>query len=163
MKYLKPADDSVTLIEAQENLDQKIEKGARCECCGQYVKVYKRPLNSTMVREMLDFYMEAGVGKFMHFLEIRNFIERGYAGGGDFQKLAYWGFIEKLPLEESEDKKSSGKWAITERGEAFLKGELTVKSHALVFDGRVLGFCGDDVTIDTIPVKGFSFRELMSA
>ena len=49
-------EDSDSLGTAREWLRSQAKDGARCPCCRQYVKVYRRKLNSSMSRALMIMY-----------------------------------------------------------------------------------------------------------
>jgi hypothetical protein len=48
-----------TLEEAKTALQAGLRKGVICACCGQFAKIYKRKLNSSMARTLITFYRRA--------------------------------------------------------------------------------------------------------
>lgn len=51
----------ITLAEAQQWLAERITGGARCPCCNQYSKVYRRQINSGMARSLIAMYRAGGL------------------------------------------------------------------------------------------------------
>lgn len=145
-----------TLLEAKEYLRANWEKGVTCPCCKQSVKKYRRAIHSSMCLALINLYKISKGGKEYHHISdfVGNF--------GDFSKFRYWGLVEEKEKEDGEDKRTSGYWKITEKGIAFVLGEVKVKSHILIFNKKVYGFDGNDVTIQELLKKKFSYEELMN-
>jgi hypothetical protein len=129
---------ATNLRDAKNWLKLRSRKGARCPCCNQYVKVYKRALNSSMsfVLIMLVRNFEAMGDKapdrgFVHVPSFLNEVglrpEVAAAVRGDWAKLAHWGLIEGRPSEG--DKKYSGYWRPTFKGIDFAHGTGTMTSY----------------------------------
>jgi hypothetical protein len=147
-----------TLKEAKEWLRTKAEKGERCPCCTQLVKVYERKIYSTMAASLVYFYSHFSHDEFHHYSKWNAKFHKG--GGGDFSKLQYWGLVEEMPIKEKEDKRTSGYWRITNKGKSFVIGAITVPSHVRIYDGRLLGFKGKEVSIKECLGTRFSYAEL---
>ena len=81
---------------------------------------------------------------------------------GDFMKLRYWGFIEKSEEDPGTKKKSSGIWRVTELGELFIKGKVTVKRVAHVYNNHCLGFSGPDIKIHDCWPEEFDYQEIFN-
>ena len=137
------------------------QNGYTCECCGQYVKEYKRRLYKSPVLALINLYkldrLEPNL--YHHIQEIGATIGNGI---GDFAKARYWGLITAMPNDD-EDKKTSGYWAITRRGRQFVQGRLRLFKYCHVYNSEVVRFSGDTIYVqDALGVK-FSYKELMNA
>lgn len=149
-----------TIDEAKKHLRANWQKGVDCPCCGQLVKLYKRPMASTMARGLIELYKldRKHPNQYFHIRQIGNVV----VGGGDFAKLVYWGLIVEQQKDESDDtKRTSGFWAITQKGRDFVNVKITVPSHVNVFDGKTFGFSEKHVTIQHALGKKFNYAELM--
>lgn len=151
-----PADDSL-LFEVKEWLQEQLDEGAgvECPCCGQYARIYRRKLNANMAASLIKAHMRAGSDWF-HAPTVLG------RNDGEFAKLHHWGLVEeerRLRLDGGR----AGWWRITWAGVLFVKGMVTVPSHADLYAGRLLKL--DDrcqVTIEAALGDKFSYRELMS-
>lgn len=143
-----------TIQEAKAFLRQKLNEGAPCPCCGQFVKMYRRTITSTMARLLISFYKLGGGYGWHHARDIEQ-------QGGDFPKLAHWRLIE---TQENEDpaKRSSGLWRMTEHGRAFVLGNLTVKKYALIYNAKLYGFEGEKIGIRDALGEKFDYSILMN-
>ena len=152
--------DSGTLGEARDWLRAHAAKGEGCPCCRQFVKVYRRKLNSGMARALILFYQldRAGEpGRWLHWRDASGSIAAFCA---EYSKLAYWGLMEPKP-HTPDDKKSSGLWRLTPAGRSFVRNESTVLSHARIYNSQLLGSDGGWISIVDALGKRFHYPELM--
>tara|TARA_R110000772_G_scaffold74129_2_gene161590 strand:+ start:549 stop:1004 length:456 start_codon:yes stop_codon:yes gene_type:complete len=145
-----------TLKEAKEHLRSNFEKGCKCPACGQFVKLYKRKFNTVMARSLISLYQLGG--GFHHVKEIIKGISD--TGTNDFSKLKYYGFIaEEINVETQ--KRTSGNWKITQTGIDFVLRNITVHSYVLLYNGKMQGFSGEQINIETALGNRFNYAELM--
>lgn len=177
---------ATTVAQAKDWLRLRAKKGARCPCCKQYVKIYRRALGAPMsrwliwlvrtweqndkqlpgVRFAFDRRFEEGTSA-GHWVDIRQSPVRG----GDYAKLVHWGLIEQKPnLNEkkngAKDTKDSGLWRPTYKGLDFAHGRSKVPSHVHLYDNIKISVTGAEeplVTIMQTLGKKYSYSELMSA
>lgn len=147
-----------TVGDAQGYVESLAEEGAACPCCGQNVKLYRRKLYSTLARQLIMLYHARGndADGWLHIGEINVFI----SGGGDLAKVRYWGLVEAAD-ERTPVENSAGMWRITDRGVAFVECRLRVHKYVLLFDGRVIGFAGEEITIREALGSSFDYAELI--
>lgn len=137
-----------TVGEVREWLREQMLDGTRCPCCHRKVKVYRRKLHRTIARALIHMYWNRGAdGLFditTHLL----------THNGDTAKLRYWGLISPGPEE--------GVWALTEKGELFVRGLVRVPSHAETYNGVLLEVNGDEISIRDALGARFDYDELMA-
>lgn len=165
-----PASDppEVTVREARQVVYARLETGSSCPCCGQYARMYRRPLYDKMAAWLI-WCVQAYDPEEAPWLHVNEGpVLQNRKGGGDFAKLAHWGLIEEQPRSDDADhKRSSGYWRPTERGIAFAHGQIEVPSHVFLYDNRVQrqvgvdGFSPDNVSIFAALGKRFDYAELM--
>lgn len=146
--------DTMPLGEARDLLRElATEKGAKCPCCRQLAKVYRRPIHSTIARSLIKMWRAAGTD----WQHIPTTI-----GGQSREegKLRYWGLVEEQRQPRT-DGGRSGWWRVTEKGEAWVRGHATVPKYAHIYDGRCLKLDGPEVTIEDALGEKFSYAELM--
>lgn len=148
-----------TLSEAKEYLRENFDKGTKCPCCGQFVKLYKRSITSGQAHGLIMFYRysEEHPEEFIH---VSNFDFTAFRGG-DFAKLRYWGFIEQAENDDP-SKRDSGMWSITDKGRQFVRNERTVPRQVHLYDGQRVGWSEDRVSIKDALKNKFNYEELMS-
>jgi hypothetical protein len=143
-----------TLTKAQREIDAHIwEDGIACPCCGQFCKVYRRRLNAGQAQALILMWRTAG----RDWVHVPTLASRS---GGDPGKMRHWGLIEEA-AGRREDGGRRGSWRITERGQAFVLGELTVPQYVSIFDNRVLGHDGPNIGIREALGGRFNYDELM--
>ena len=145
-----------TLEEAREWLREHVKDGAECPCCTQFAKVYRRKIYSRMARLLILAWREAETHWFYLPTTLKD-------NSGDFAKLRYWGLVEEQDGEREDGSKHVGWWRITEKGEAYVKGELAVPKYARIYNGRCLGLVVDETAdIRDALGKHFSYSDLMA-
>jgi len=153
--------DFETLEEAKQFLRDNWTEGVPCPCCTQFVKQYKRTLQSTMAVMLISLYkLERETGEeYHHVTEMM----RGYSisGSGDFASSRFWGLTEEQKNNDNPDTNKSGYWKLTPLGKEFVKGKTEVFSHIKVFNAKHYGFDGKMITIRDALGKKFSYEELM--
>lgn len=130
----------------------RLEKGAPCPLCAQHAKLYKRKINSGMARSLIHMYRSAGKS----WIHVRLIGARSREEG----KLAYWGLVEEQQGAGLHGGRA-GYWRVTDKGEAFIQGQLKVPLYAKVYNGQVRGFDGSSVSIKDALGTKFNYEELM--
>lgn len=145
----------ITLEQARADLRKHVEEGARCPCCTQFAKVYRRKINAGaavgLVR-MVVRYGDEWVHVPTHFSRL----------GGEFARLRYWSLVVEQP-EVREDGGRAGYWQVTPLGRDFALGRARVPKYARVYDGRLLGLV-DEQTVSIRDALGtkFNLEDLMA-
>lgn len=151
-----------TLERARNWLSAHLSEGARCPCCHQYTKIYQRKLYSSMAASLVALYKKADDGAWVHKRDlVKHPTLSTTFGGGDFAKLSYWELIEEKAKDDSEDKRTSGWWRITPKGIQFVTSRCLVPEYIELYDGRLIGFSGKQITITEALGKKYSYSELM--
>lgn len=148
--------DGAPLGQAREWLrGQATSHGARCPCCQQFTKVYRRSINAGMAHALVTMFREAGTD-WLHVPTV--------VGGRSREegKLRYWGLVEE-ERQLRPDGGRSGWWRVTARGSAFVCRGLRVPKYALVYDGQPLRLDGAPVTISDCLGAKFNLAELLGA
>jgi hypothetical protein len=139
-------------------MEKAKQKGTECPCCGQFVKVYRRTINSTMARQLITAHAKHGT----EWFHTRDVVLMDSAGAGDFSKLECWGLIRRAPhVQGEEGKRTSGMWKITPLGQEFIAGKKLVPKYAFIYNGTLLELGGVDMHIQHALGKKFDYREIM--
>jgi hypothetical protein len=148
--------DDMTLGEAREILRELLDAGHKCPCCTQMAKIYRRKITGRQAAALISLFRAAG-RDYGHFPTVApDHYEAAQAA-----LLRYWGLTEELQ-EKREDGGRAGWWRVTERGEAWIRGQTTVPKYARTYDSRCLGLTGESVTVvDALGTK-FNYNELMA-
>ena len=138
--------------------------GMPCPVCNQYCKLYKRKLSSGMVKALIKL---ATVQSKFNMVEIKIWVDASKLNlaGGDYAKLRWWDLVEhrKLRKDEKESnlKKDSGKWRVTQDGIKFLSGEIEVPRYIFIYNNRVSMFSAERTDAKSALGDKFNFGELM--
>lgn len=146
-----------TIAEAKQHLRDNWEEGIVCPCCGQDVKLYKRRIYKSMAICLIKLYKLTVQGNTNFYFHVSEFD----ATGGDFAKLSYWGLIKEKINQPGQKGRTSGYWLITNLGTAYVKNLVGVERFAKIFDGRLVGFEGEQVKIREALGKTFDYEEMM--
>lgn len=147
----------VTLEDARTEVREGRKEGVTCPCCGQFAKVYRRKIHSTMARNLIDAYFKFGTGQ-----QFRPIDEFG-KDSPDFIKLQYWGILLEVDPDAVRDDGSNrtGWWMLSSRAAGFVRGITTVTEYALIYNGEQIDTAGDPVSIRDCLGKRFDYDELM--
>ena len=149
----------VSLSRARAMVDDRLEEGVECPCCGQFCKLYKRKLNSGMAAGLVWLTRE-----YLRSGEWINIPETGprflLRTGGQFSVLEHWGLIEQQASDDGA-KRTSGMWRPTDKGVDFATKKVRVPSHVHLYDNTVRGW--SDRSLDVVEALGskFDYAELM--
>lgn len=147
-----------TLEQAQEWLRKHVDEGAKCPCCTQLAKVYRRKINAGAARALVRMVVRYGEGEWVHVPTTADFSRLG----GEWAKLRFWGLVVEQP-EVREDGGRAGYWQVTPLGRAFALGRARVPKYARIYDQRLLGLV-DEQTVDIHDALGtkFNLEDLMA-
>lgn len=152
-----------TLAEAKQELRNNFQKGMNCPCCGQFVKLYKRKLNKTMVYALTIIYKLHKEHGFDKYFKMNEEIAKMNIPSSniEYAKLNYWGLLEE---KENTDysKKTSGYWRLTSTGIDFLENKIDVPTHVFIYNNKVQGFSKEKTFIQEALGNHFNYKELMS-
>lgn len=138
-----------------------------CKVCGQVTATYRRTLSEGMAATLCAWW---AYFKDLEFHKLTQLYSAGWkqtAQGGDFAKLRWWGFIKEMPVDkQTEDKKNSGKWKLTQNGLDWINGETKTPPAMYAYDDIKLGYDEDQEGTEWITVtdcigRRFSYRALL--
>lgn len=135
-------------------LRARLDKGAPCPLCGQRAQMYNRKIHSSVAKALIQMWKMEGC-QYVHIPTILP-TQRG----GDMVKLVYWGLLEEEKTVRP-DGGRAGYWRVTDKGVAFLKGQLHIPTYAQIYNGKLQGFTGDPVDIRGALGTKFNYDELM--
>lgn len=133
-------------------------EGYTCNCCGQFVKLYARSINSNMGLALLILYRNKEKG-FVHLENLMS--EQGYKRCGDASYLRHYQLIEALNEERKDGSKRNGMYKITGRGIMFCEKKLKVQKKFLIYNNQLEGFEGEEVGIEEVLGEKFNYSKLM--
>lgn len=150
-------DDGASLGEARAWLrEQAGDRGARCPCCTQLAKVYRRTIHYKMAADLIRAWRTHGQDWF-HLRAATQY------SGGDGAKLRYWDLMVEEPTRRP-DGGRAGWWSITDLGAWFVRGQVAVPKDAYVYDNRLLRLDAGRGMVRIRDTLGdhFDYDELMS-
>ena len=155
-----------TIAQAKLWLREHTAKGAQCPCCHQRVQFYKRTLTSTMAYTLI--ILERHFRTNSDWLHVPKYLSavgaKEASRGGDYAKLRDWGLIEPKPGKRDDDSSRTGYWKITERGRAFVRGEIRVHKIIEMYNQKPTGRGVSDETVSIQEALGvnFDYSKLMA-
>lgn len=152
--------ETTDLIELRREFINHIkEKGKNCPVCDRYAKIYRRKLNSTMVRGLMWLYRAGGGDQrlYANFAKMPPFLLKS----NQLASNRWWGLVERKPNDDPKVK-HSGMWRLTIKGRNFVLGYCAVQSHIWHYNSQALGLDGDYITIQTALGKHFNYSEMMA-
>ena len=154
-----------TLAQAIDWLEERMDDGAECPCCGQLAKVYKRKLNSAMAFVLLLIHRRKGTD-WVHVPSYINAKVRNPAVAaavrGDWAKLTHWELLTALEGERPDGSKRIGYYKITTKGRRFAHNQIKVSKHLWFYNGGPTDRV-DTETVSIVDALGdqFDYSELM--
>jgi hypothetical protein len=152
-----------TIKEAKDFLRGNWEKGVDCPCCKQFVKLYKRKLNSGMALTLCRIYKESISDK--KWIPVKDFLRQNkFKNGHDWTLLRFWGLLEEKQKDSNDNEtKNSGYWRITEKGEAFTLNKIDVPRQIFIYNSKIYGVSEDRIKITKCLGDDFNYEELMNS
>lgn len=135
-------------------------KGFYCNCCGSYVKIYRRSFNCNMALALIALYRYTKG----EYVKVEKFLtEHGYQRCGDFSYLRHYGFIEAKKEKREDNSSRNGFYRITGIGRLFVEAKEKAKEKFLIQNNKLLGFDGNEINIYEALGKKFDYQKLMEA
>lgn len=157
-----------TLNEARGFVQEHRKKGITCPCCDQYVKIYKRKLNSEMALFLIGLYRltklseltETGITYFKH---TRVFEEMKIKNSNrNYSLMKHFGLIVEMEPNKNPKVRTSGFWKITQKGKYLVEGHITVEDSVTLLNNINLGYSQERIDIKRMLGTHFNYEELMS-
>lgn len=145
-----------TLEQARKEVFDNLAEGTICPCCDQLAKKYQRILLGSMVRSLIDLYHQQTNVYPIHVTKIKG----ASAGGGSFALLRHWGLIKEAEKTDTVTR-TSGFWFITYKGRDFLKANIQVPKYLDTYNGKILGFSDEMISVKDALGNKFDYAELM--
>lgn len=146
---------NATLGQLRAWLLARADDGTNCPLCRQHVKVYRRKINASMARSLIQMYRTGG----LDWVHLPTQIG---ARSREEGKLAYWGLVEEEKALRP-DGGRSGFWRVTPLGELFVQNRTTVPKYARIYNGRVLNLDpAEKASIKDALGTKFDYNDLMA-
>jgi hypothetical protein len=154
---------TTTLAEIKEYLRENYKDGCICPACKQVVKQYKRNISSTMAYCMIIFVKHCRKHNqfgFVNFNKVLNDLNITPTQRADWQKLVYFKLIEPETTTKGDPK--NGNYRIHARGFDFIEKDFLMPKFCNVYNGNVLGYSMEQITIREALKNKFNFDDLMN-
>jgi hypothetical protein len=157
-----------TMEEARAEVMRAAEgKGTACPCCDQFVKLYKRKLNSSMAHGLLHVYRYFKMTKseWLHFPKF--FTEKKICSSNDGGLLRHWGLVTPMIKDRKDGSWRNGYYKLTQLGTEFVQSKVSVPKYVYLYNQNVFGFSDgqkypkEDTTIADSLGEKFNYRKLM--
>jgi hypothetical protein len=145
-----------TIKEAKDFIINHREDGVECPCCGQFCKLYKRALNSSMARFLIWIVRTVDTETWVDWRDA----PASVVHGGDYGKLKHWDLIENM-VNHNPTQRTSGMWKPTPKGVSFVQRRIRIPKQVFIYDNTVIGFSKENVDIVSALGKKFNYQELM--
>ena len=158
-----PIFDKKVIEEEKTRILESLDHGIRCPYCSQYMKRYKRKLNSGMAYILIKVYkMIPDLNYPGGYFHINDIVKKTgmNPNTSEFQKLRFWGFTEPKSMNK-DDKKTRGFYKLTEKGKNFVENRIEVPRHIFLYNGEFLGFSDEKTNIKKALNSKFDYEELM--
>lgn len=142
-----------TLATTQAELAAHVDTGMTCPACGQFAKVYRRSINSSMARSLITLWNSAGLRP-AYLPDVVGSRSR------EESKLRYWGLVVEAPLARP-DGGHAGWWKVTNLGADWVQGRVKVPKYAYIYNGERQRLAGTPVGIDDALGNHFNLAELL--
>lgn len=148
-------------LEKAKVMAKAADKGCVCPVCDQFVKVYKRKINSSMAAALVNSYHHYGAKNDFTLKSVAN--RMGLTSTGDFAKLRHFGLIQEVPCDPMDkSRKSSGRWFITDVGRLFAIGAGYVPAYVVLYNGKKIDEADSVIGIREALNNKFDYSELMA-
>ena len=142
----------------QNAIENSSKKFVECPCCEGKVKVYTRSIDKKTAKTLIYMYRSAGL-KPVHVTRVQ--VKHKINAGGYFAQLKFWNLIEKSTTNDPKGGKESGFWKVTQFGELFIQGIVTVQKYIHVINNECIGLSGEETYIRDCLPENFDYDEMM--
>jgi hypothetical protein len=150
---------------AKAFVQQNLRDGVTCPACGQFCKVYKRKLNSTMALALVLIYQFFKKNPHADWLHVAAFLVKvkrdSSIAGGDVVKLRYWGLLVRAAGDRDDGSDRVGRYKITDVGKQFVEGRIAVPRYVYLYNQLLLRLSEEMTTMREALSDKFNYDELM--
>lgn len=150
---------------AKAFVQQHLRDGVTCPTCGQFCKVYRRKLNSTMAYALVLIYTHFKLHPEHPWIHVASFLVNtkrdSSVAGGDVVKLRFWGLLERAPGDRDDGSDRVGRYRMTEIGRQFVEGRIAVPRYVYLYNQMLLRLSEEMTTIQDALGDRFRYDELM--
>ena len=161
---MEKIEDHNTVKEARDYLIKGLHDGVECPVCCQHAQIYRYKLYATSAQALIRLYALTQTFPSVVYWHISNYAEAATdrPRAPHFAELRFWGLIARRENPKP-GQNSAGYWCITEKGKAFVRGEISLHSRILVFNNTFQGFedNSESISIRDALQNKFNYQELM--
>ena len=127
-------------------------KKERCSICGQVTMKHRHVFNAGLAQAFLKAADKFALGQSFHLQHDLELTKSEYA---NFQKLRYWGLIDKA---YATGKRKGGYWTLTQYAEKFIQGECAVVKWVYTFNNKAVDWSEEKVFLKSV-IGGFEIPQ----
>ena len=170
---------NATVKEIKEYLSESMRNGEAtiCPCCNRIVKLYKRPITSSMayglilIDKFYGKYVDEFYGQYedinKSWFHLENFFKEmddiPYSVRGDMPKWVYWGCLERAEDHKEDGNPDCGMYRFTKTGRKFVYREIQLRKYVEIYNKVAYGFKGPMIDIGEALRNKFNYSELMNS
>ena len=163
------------IVTARSNVrSEAADRGGHCACCGQDVKLYRRPITSAMAAALAQLYKHylwlgwrqwPSAHDWVHLptllaqAQVPAAMHKAWHGG-DPPKLRFWGLIERQVGERDDGSDRVGMYRLTELGRAFIERKVTISQYGFFYAQIFMGLDGPLIDIDEAFGQPFNLQNI---
>lgn len=133
--------------------------GGHCPCCDRWGKVSPQGMSETMALGLL-WIARAKTDEY-GWVDVPKSAPRWMLRGKTYTTMARWALVEKGGRDDT-TKKSDGLWRVTEKGWAFLRGEIAIPQKVYSYNNTVEGYSEKVVYFRDCFGKHFDYETVMA-
>lgn len=151
-----------TVLDAKNYLRNNFDKGCKCPTCGQNVKLYKRKLNSGMILFLIGLYrLTIKTPGRIYFQNKEIMSEMNINTSSlDYSVLRHFKLIKESENKDNK-KRNSGYWMLLDLGFQFVKNNIEIPTHVLIYNNTFQGYSDSKSTITKSLGEKFNYQELI--
>lgn len=136
--------------------------GHHCGECGQVCAIYNHSLGHAQAADMISLYVKS-MREHGNPYEVYHKNDFCAIGNNAFSLVRKFGLAQSPDLEElTDNKKCSGRWALTYRGMKFVRNQIAVPATLQIFDNKIVKVQDAAVVkITDVIGKVFSYEHTM--
>lgn len=152
---------------------ESADGGGHCACCGQDVKLYRRPITSAMaaaLTEIYKHYAKQGWPNWpdLDFVHLPTLLAEANVPaalhkawhGGDPPKMRFWGLIERQVGERDDGSDRVGMYRITDHGRNFVEHKVSVPKYGFFYAQIFMGLDGPQIVLGDALDEPFDLQDI---
>ena len=132
--------------------------GGYCPCCARWGKI--SPQGMTEARSLALLWISRAP-KDDGWVNVQKLAPKWILRAKNYSLLKHWGLIESAVNTEA-NRRGSGRWRVTEKGQLFINETLSVPSKVYLYNDTVQGWSTDRVYFRDCFGTRFSYDEVIA-